>query len=135
MQSGAKIMGRLHHHHPAGRRRRVLPSRVVWNAGSKSGATHFSGNGGFLKQQLPVGDSIIDLGESRHKKRREEETPLNFLVLFFKSDKWLAKMSVLPFCQWSNEAGKNRITEYRSFSIIYRTEPNHTLFKSSSLQI
>ena len=93
MQSGAKIMGRLHHH-PAGRRRRVLPSRVVWNAGSKSGATHFSGNGGFLKQQLPVGDSIIDLGESRHKKRREEETPLNFLVLFFKSDKWLAKMSV-----------------------------------------
>ena len=96
MQSGAKIMGRLHHH-PAGRRRRVLPSRV-WNPGSKSGATHFSGNGGFLKQQLPVGDSIIDLGESRHKKRREEETPLNFLVLFFKSDKWLAKMSVLPFC-------------------------------------
>ena len=42
--------------------------------------------------------------------------------------------------QWSIEAGRNRITEYRSFGIIYRTEPNntepnHTLFKSSNLQI
>ena len=35
--------------------------------------------------------------------------------------------------QWSIEAGRNRITEYRSFGIIYRTEPNHTLFKSSNL--
>ena len=52
-----------------------------------------------------VGDSIIDLGgvktqEAAAQQREEEdgeeeeETPLNFLVLFFKSDKWLAKMSV-----------------------------------------
>ena len=51
-----------------------------------------------------VGDSIIDLGGvktqeaaakgRRRRRRTEEETPLNFLVLFFKSDKWLAKMSV-----------------------------------------
>ena len=51
-----------------------------------------------------VGDSIIDLGGvktqeeaakgRRRQRRTEEETPLNFLVLFFKSDKWLAKMSV-----------------------------------------
>ena len=94
---------------------------AAWNAGSKSGATHFSGNGGFLKQQLPVGDSIIDLGGvktqeaaaakgRRRRRRTEEETPLNFLVLFFKSDKWLAKMSeyyysscshfAMPFLLW-----------------------------------
>ena len=52
-----------------------------------------------------VGDSIIDLGGVKTQEgaaaakgreeedEEEEETPLNFLVLFFKSDKWLAKMS------------------------------------------
>ena len=40
--------------------------------GSKSGATHFSGNGEFLKFEHPVGDSIIDLGESRHKMGRRD---------------------------------------------------------------
>ena len=64
---------------------------------------------GIFEAALPVGDSIIDLGGvktqeaaaakgRRRRRRTEEETPLNFLVLFFKSDKWLAKMSVLPFC-------------------------------------
>ena len=93
---------------------------AAWNAGSKSGATHFSGNGGGGIFEA-VGDSIIDLGGvktqeaaaakgRRRRRRTEEETPLNFLVLFFKSDKWLAKMSeyyysscshfAMPFLLW-----------------------------------
>ena len=46
----------------------------------------------------------------------------------------------MPSQQWSTEVGKNRITEYRSFGIIYRTEPNNTepnltVYKSSNIEI
>ena len=84
MQSGAKIMGHLYYHTA------LPPCRVECR----------------IEKWIfeAVGDSIIDLGGvktqeaaakgRRRQRRTEEETPLNFLVLFFKSDKWLAKMSV-----------------------------------------
>ena len=96
MQSGAKIMGHLYYHTA------LPPCRVECWIEKWSNSLFRKRRGGIFEA---VGDSIIDLGGvktqeaaakgRRRRRRTEEETPLNFLVLFFKSDKWLAKMSVL----------------------------------------
>ena len=84
---------------------------------------------------------------TKNKKKYVHEIifPKKKIYLFFQSFKTLTVAvpeiwDILEIQQWSIEAGRNRITEYRSFGIIYRTEPNntepnHTLFKSSNLQI
>ena len=112
MQSGAKIMGHLYYHTA------LPPCRVECRIEKWSNSLFRKREGGIFEA---VGDSIIDLGGvktqeaaaakgRRRRRRTEEETPLNFLVLFFKSDKWLAKMSeyyysscshfAMPFLLW-----------------------------------
>ena len=111
MQSGAKIMGHLYYHTA------LPPCRVECRIEKWSNSLFRKREGGIFEA---VGDSIIDLGGvktqeaaakgRRRQRRTEEETPLNFLVLFFKSDKWLAKMSeyyysscshfAMPFLLW-----------------------------------